>query len=520
LSLYSKARVARGLAALAAVSAATAAVAVSTSSAASGRPATAGGVYTLALSPPQGAINPLVTADLNAMYIVGLANAQLVNESDTGALVPQLARSWSVSNNGLQWTFNLREAAKFSDGVNVTPDDVIYTFDNIIAPKSLSPAKSSFAGILSSVAQGPTNNSVVFTLSKPYSDFPYLLTGANTYVLPAGTVPADWVKDPIGAGQFILTKYTPGQSATFKKNPYYWDASAVKLSGVDAKFFSDSQSELLAFKSGEIDQINPVDVGASVLQALGKTAHRTVTAGYAKFDGIVFNVNDAPFNNVKVRQAVAWALNRSQIVKTVYSGDATVGNDLATFPDYGVQPQGVSHRNANAAKVKQLLAGVTTPITFTITTYQPGESVLAQLIQQQLDATGDFSVQLKLLTEAAYYASGAGTPWLTAPVTITDWADRLPTQLEGLLYAKGSSWNASKYANPTLDKLASEYESKTSTVNKQRIASQIGAIEWNDVPVIIPAFEKNTLIVSPKVAGDFPNGQNFSGGFDLRGVSL
>jgi peptide/nickel transport system substrate-binding protein len=513
--------VARGVAAIAAVSLASATLAVASSSAASPHSSKNSEIFNLALDQPAGTIDPETTADINAMFLVGLANSQLVIENTSGQLVPQLASSWAPSDKGLKWTFKLRSSDKYSNGKTVVPADVVSTFDSIIAKKSESPAKSSFAGILKSVAAG-SGDSVVFTLAQPYSDFPYLLTGANTNVLPAGTNANNWIHNPVGAGQFILKSYTAGQGATYVKNPYYWDASAVKLSGVSVKFFGSTSAEVAAFESGAIDEINPIDAGGSVIQEVASTKHRTETAGYSKFDGLVFNVTQAPLNNQDVRQAIAWALNRNQIVKDVYAGAAKIANDYATFPDYAVQPKGLTQRTANDAKVNQLIAasGVQKPVTFTITTYT-GEQTLATVIQQQLDATGDFKVSINAEPENTYYGgSNSTTPWLNAPVTLTDWADRLPTQFESLLYKTGAEWNASHYSNPTLDKLANEYEETTSTAKRQSIANQIGSIEYTQVPVVITAFEDNTLILSPKVQGNFTDGQNFDGGFDFRGISV
>jgi peptide/nickel transport system substrate-binding protein len=482
----------------------------------SGSAAASGGVYTLPLTPPDGNIDPLTTANYNAMFIVGLASAGLIEESTTGKLVPQLATSWAPAANKLSWTVALRQGTKFSNGKPLTANDVVSTFDAILSPSSQSPAKSSFSGIVKSVAASADGKSVVFTLDQPYSDFPYLLTGANTWILPAGFKDTNWINDPVGAGQFILEKYTPGQGVTYKKNPYYWDAAAVKVPGIDAKFFNDDQSEVLAFQSGEIDQITS---DPSIKAALGNS-YRQERAGYLKFDGLVFNVTKAPFNNVNVRQAVAWALNRSAIVQTAYSGNATIGNDYATFPDYGVQPKGLTSREQNLAKVKQLLGGKV--ISFTITSYQgnQGEQTLAELIQQQLNATGSFKVSLDLLTEAAYYASGSSTPWLNAPVTLTDWADRLPSQLYSFIYAPGAAWNASHYSNPQLTKLSSEYEETTDSATRQTLANQIAQIEWTDVPVIVAAFEESDVYLANNVQGTFPNGLQFNGGFDFRGISV
>ena len=495
--------------------------ATSTSSApssSSGSTATAaaasGGTYNIGLITPTAAINPLTTTQYDTMYAVGLASAQLIIENPDGTLEPQLASSWSQAASKLSWTFNLRPNLKFSNGQPLTAKDVVATFDSIISPSSQSPAQSSFAGILKSVTAGAGDTSVIFKLDEPYADFPYLLTGANTWILPAGFNASNWIHDPVGAGQFTLESYTPGEGITYKKNPYYWDASAVKLSGVNVTFYSSDSSELLAFQSGQIDQLNDVD--PAEIAALG-SSYRQEHAGFVKFDGLTFDVNKAPFNNVAVRQAVAWALDRSAIVKTVYGGEATIGDDYATFPDYAVQPTGITPRSQNLAEVKKLLGSQV--ISFTITTYTD-EQTYAQLIQQELDATGNFKVSLDVLTEAAYYANGSTSPWLAAPVTLTDWADRLPAQLYSLIYVASSGWSASHYSDAQLGSLVNQLEATSSATERQSLVNQIAQIEWTDVPVIIAAFEESDVYVSNSVQGNFPNGLQFSGGFDLRGITV
>ena len=509
-------RRAGGLAATAALALALSACASSSSGSAgasggSAAAAVSGGTYNIGLITPTGGINPLTTTQYDTMFAVGLASAQLVNTTGSGQLKPQLAASWKESADKLSWTFTLRPGLKFSNGQPLTAKDVVATFDSILSPSSQSPAASSFSGILKSVTGSGT--SVVFHLAEAYADFPYLLSGANTWILPAGFNAANWINDPVGAGQFALERYTAGQGITYKKNPYYWDAAAVKLSAVNVTFFSSDQSELLAFQSG---QVNQLDVDPTIASTLG-TSYRQVKSGYLKFDGLTFNVTKAPFNNVAVRQAVAWALNRQAIVQTAYAGQASVGNDVATFPDYKEQPTGLTQRTQNLSEVKKLLGGKV--ISFTITTYTD-EQTYAQLIQQQLDATGSFKVSLDVLTESAYYASDASSPWLSAPVTLTDWANRLPAQLYSLIYAKGSSWNASGYSNTQLGKLVNEYEAASSASDQQTLANQIATVEWTDVPVIVAAFEESDVYVSNAVQGSFPNGLQFSGGFDFRGITV
>jgi peptide/nickel transport system substrate-binding protein len=486
-----------------------------TSSSSASTPASAsaasGGTYNLGLITPTSGINPLTTTQYDTMFVVGLASAQLVNANASGQLKPQLASSWTQAADKLSWTFTLRPGLKFSNGQPLTAKDVVSTFDAILSPTSQSPAASSFSGILKSVTGSGT--SVVFHLAQPYADFPYLLTGANTWILPAGTNASNWINDPVGAGQFTLEKYTAGQGITYKKNPNYWDASAVNLAGVNVTFYSSDQSELLAFQSGQIDQIDSDPAAVAVLGS----KYRQQQAGFVKFDGLTFNVTKAPFDNVAVRQAVAWALNRAAIVQTVYAGKATVGNDFATFPDYSVQPQGVTARSQNLAEVKKLLGNQV--ISFTITTYTD-EQTYAQLIQQQLDATGNFKVSLDVMPEAAYYANGATSPWLAAPVTLTDWADRLPAQLYSLIYVASSGWSASRYSSTQLGTLVNQFEATESSTQRQTLANQIATIEWTDVPVVIAAFEESDVYLGNAVQGTFPNGLQFSGGFDFRGITV
>jgi peptide/nickel transport system substrate-binding protein len=483
----------------------------SSASAQASASAVSGGTYNIGLITPTAGIDPLTTTQYDTMFAVGLASAQLVNTNASGQLKPQLASSWTQAGNKLSWTFTLRPGLKFSNGQPLTATDVVSTFNDILSPSSQSPAASSFTGILKSVTGSGT--SVVFHLDVPYADFPYLLSGANTWILPAGFKATNWINDPVGAGQFILEKYTSGQGITYKKNPYYWDASAVKLAGVNVTFYSSDQSELLAFQSGQIDQIDSDPAAASTLG----TSYRQLRSGFVKFDGLTFNVDKAPFNNVAVRQAVAWALDRSAIVKTVYAGEATIGNDFATFPDYSVQPQGLTARSQNLSEVKKLLGSQV--VSFTITTYTD-EQTYAQLIQQQLDATGNFKVSLDVLPEAAYYANGSTSPWLAAPVTLTDWAERLPAQLYSLIYVASSGWSASHYSNTQLGTLVNQFEATSSATQRQTLANQIATIEWTDVPVVIAAFEESDVYLGKAVQGSFPNGLQFSGGFDFRGITV
>lgn len=470
------------------------------------------GVYRIPITDPGGDIDPLTVSDANAMLLTGLASEGLISLDAKGNLVPRLATAWKPAADGLSWNVELRKGAKFNDGSPVTAKDVAATFTTIITPDSKSPGKSSFEGILSSVAESPDGSGVVFTLARPFSDFPRLLTGANTAILPAGYKAGDWLKHPIGAGQFVLDKYTVGQGATFSRNPDYWDAEDVKISGVELKVYADTQAELLAFQAGEIDRIPET---SDVLAAVKTSDYNEISSGFNKFDGIFLNQSVAPFDDPKVREAVAWAIDRKALVKSVYAGNAVVANDTAYFPDYPVQPEGLIQRDKDPDKVAALLGDRT--VEFTITT---DNKLYGEVLQQQLNAVKGFKVGLNVLTGAQYYADGANSPWLNAPLTVTNWAVRAPSQYISLIFTTGAAWNASHYSNPSIEAASAEYDKAIDAKAKQDLVNKIAKTQWDDLAVIVPAFSKAKVLQNKRVHGEFPGALDFYSGYSFNGITI
>jgi peptide/nickel transport system substrate-binding protein len=471
-------------------------------------------IYRVPISDPGGDIDPLTVSDYNAMLIAGLASEGLVSIDAKGKLFPRLATSWEPSEDGLTWTVKLREGAEFNDGTPVTAKDVVSTFETITGPDSTSPGKSSFTGILSGVAPTADGSAVDFTLARPFSDFPRLLAGANTAILPAGYTPGDWLKHPVGAGQFVLDSYTVGESAKFTKNPKYWDAKDIKVDGVELKVYADPQAALLAFQAGEVDRIA---LSPDVRAAVDVSKYNTISAGYNKFDGIFLNQSVAPFNDPTVRQAVAWAIDRKKLIEKVYDGTADVANDALYFPDYDIQPKGLEQREQDLTKVAELLDGRTVSFTITIATEN---QLYGEVLQQQLNAVPGFDVKLDVLTSAQYYADGADSPWLNAPLTVTNWAARVPSQYIGLIFTTGADWNASHYSNPELEALSASYDATTDQGERQKLADQIAAIQWKDLAVIVPAFTRAEVLQDKRVQGQFKGALDFPAGFSFAGISI
>ncbi|WEK60916.1 MAG: ABC transporter substrate-binding protein [Candidatus Microbacterium colombiense] len=479
-------------------------------------PATTGGeageaIYRIGISDPGAELDPLTVADSDAQLITGLVTEQLVSFTADGEALPRLATEWAASDDGLSWTFTLRDGALFNDGTPVTSADVVATFDAIIGDDSISPAKSAFTGILDSVA-ADGDTTVVFTLVRPFSDFPRLIAGNNTGILPADYEPGAWLKNPVGAGQFVLEDYTVGESITYAKNPDYWNADQIDLDGVELTIYKDPQATALAFQAGEIDRIN---VSPDVLATVNADDYDTLSAGYSYFYGIHLDVTKAPFDDVTIREALAWAVDRQGIVDNVYGGTAAVGDDYPVLPDYLPQPLDVPQREQDLDKVAELLDG--REVSFTITT---SFQLFGEVLQQQLNAIDGFDVTLDVLSDEQYYAEGADSPWLNAPLTITSWGKRVPSQYYGLFYATGAAWNASNFTDADLEKKVAAFDATTDDGERQQLITEIAQEQWDQVPTIIPALARSEVLQNKRVTGEFVAPLDFWAGYNFAGISV
>ncbi|MDR0849674.1 MAG: ABC transporter substrate-binding protein [Propionibacteriaceae bacterium] len=464
-----------------------------------------GGVLVTSAVDPGSDIDPVTVSSSGGTAVVDTVGEKLILIDADNKPAPRLATEWSVGTDNLTWTVKIRSGVKFNDGTPLTPADVAATFNRLIAADSTSPAKGALRIVKEVTVNG---DSVDFVLSQPFSDFPVLLAGSNTQILPASYKVGTWTQSFVGTGAFEVESYHPGQQVTFTRNPDYWNPDVVYLDGIELKFFKDSQARVLALQSGEIDGLFGEPVPAALTSALNPNDYTIQTIPGSGFSALVFRVDQAPVDDVKVRQAIAWALDREAIIETAFGGNAALGNDTIYSPLFPVRPQGLEQRDVNLGKVKELLGDKV--IEFAITT-SPSEESYATVIQQQLNATGNFKVTLDILSNDAYYADGEDSPWLNAPVTLTYWAGRpSPSQFINYIYRAGSGWNASKYSNPALEKLSDQYDATVDPTERQKIVDQIGKIQWEDVPVVIVGFSSYQQFLAKGVHVDITSGDAFT----------
>ncbi|HEY5474964.1 MAG TPA: ABC transporter substrate-binding protein, partial [Candidatus Limnocylindrales bacterium] len=303
-------------------------------------------------------------------------------------LRPVLAESWSSDQTGKAWTFKLRQGVTFNDGSPFGADDVVATFERLVDPKSGSAALSVLGGILSLGGTKKVDDATVaFNLDKPFADFPALVSSSNynAVILPRN-YGGKFLKTPVGTGPFTLTKYTAKQNSTFAKNPTYWQKGLPYLDGLMFKFAADDAAASLALQAGDVDMQCQTPFQGSQALFVGPKLNVAEVPSTGMRE-VFMRVDKEPFSDKRVRQAVAYSLDRPAILQALFGGRGTVGNDTVFSSLYPKAPQ-LLQRAQNYAKAKQLLtdAGHPDGLTITLTTEQYLEvPQYAQLIKAQCE---------------------------------------------------------------------------------------------------------------------------------------
>jgi peptide/nickel transport system substrate-binding protein len=459
---------------------------------------------------PAAAINPITIADNGGLEMLCQVGDFLIFDN-TGRpgphLLPSLATSWKPNGDGSVWTFKLRQGVKFHNGQPMTADDVVYTMQQQCDPKNAANALSVFGGILSpSGVKKVDSSTVAFHLNQPIGSFPYLVSSDNynSIIVPKGTDFAKWQKTMIGTGAFKLKSYTQNVGANFVANPDYWGPKP-KLAGSAWTFYQSQSPMILALQGGQVDMISALSqAGATAL--FNSSSYKIVTIHASLHRELSMRTDQPPFNDARVRQAMALTVDRPGMVKALLAGFGTPGNDSPFAPIFASTDKSVAQRTLDLTKAKQLMsaAGHSSGINATMFTEQFQEiPQLAQAFAAGAKKAG-ININLKVETQAAYYgkATFGNSDWLDGQMSLVDYGCRgVPnTVLQATLTSKGV-WNAAHFKNPQLDSLYKQFVAAVDLTTQTKLAGQMQTLLLNETPLIIPYFEDELNATTPNVNG-------------------
>jgi peptide/nickel transport system substrate-binding protein len=458
--------------------------------------------------PPAGIIEPLVFSDAGRISVGSIAGEFLTRTLGNGKLQPELAVSWTPNANATTWTAKLRKNVRFQTGKTMTAADVVATFKRLTDPKGPSQALSAFKGVLvpDGVKKGADDLTVVFELENPTASFPYLISSTtyNAIVLPADYQYNSFVTKPQGTGAYMLTAFNPGVSATYQRFTGWWGGKAP-MAGVDATIYNSNAALDAALIGGTIQLVNFASLGAD-RGLFNNPKVQIFRAPGAAHIQVPMRVDIAPFNDARIRQAIALTVNRPQTVTTLYGQYADLGNDNPYAPIYS-QTVPLPQRNIDIKKAKQLMAAAKSK-GFTVNGAVEQADVIPGLAAILNQSVKEIGIDLKgtLMTDSVYFngtlGANASAPWLNAPITMTGWGHRsIPNVYLTAALMTGGIWNAAHYSNKKFDSLARSYLGAIALSDQRKYAQQIEQLLLNDTPVMWFAFANQIRAGTQNVRG-------------------
>jgi peptide/nickel transport system substrate-binding protein len=466
-----------------------------------------GGTMRIATQMPSAAVNPLTVADAGGLCMLNQTGEFLIfDNNEKLALQPMLATSWKASSHGTVWTFKLRKGVHFHNGKPMTSADVVYTFQQLANSANASNALSTFQGVLSpSGIKAVGSHEVQFHLEAPNGNFPYLVSSDNynAIIVPEGTDYAKWQSTFIGTGAFKLGSYTQGVGATFVANKSHWGA-APYLNGTSFKFYASQSPQILALEGGDVDVITQfVPYGAT--QLLHNANYTVIQLTSSNHRELSMRCDQPPFNDPRVRQAVAYTLNRPGMVHALLSGYGNVANDYPFAPSF---PSSVAltARAQDIAMAKHLLKEAGHPHGFSTSLkteiYQEIPQ-LAQIIKQNAARAG-INISLTIESQGAYYgkATFGNSDWLDGSMSLVDYGSRgVPNVFLNAPLVSAGPWNAAHFKNPTYDRLVKEYVASVDLSSQRKIATKIEKLLLKKTPIVYPYWIDGLTASTRHVAG-------------------
>ena len=364
-----------------------------------------GGTLVVAAGDP-GPLNPAITSSGQAHPVTGQIFNGLIRLDRYFEPKPDLARSWTVSEDGKTYTFNLAPNVRWHDGRPFTSADVKFTYEQVLL--KLHPRTRTLAEFIAGVS-APSRNVVVFRLNRRYAPFLTWLDEDNGAILPRhlyeGTDPLTNPVNlrPVGTGPFKFESYTPGDRVVLVRNPSYFKPGLPRLDRVIFRNIPSAQAAQ-AFEAGEVD-LFMFPSGPDALRFLnrpGITVTERGREGFARVVPLILNVRRSPFDDVRVRRAIAWALDTEFIARTAYAGVLRAATSpLTRFIPWAFTSK-VQRYTHNPARANAILDEVGlrrdgNGVRFrTSLIFDVGFARQAELIKAQLGAVG-IVVDLKLM---------------------------------------------------------------------------------------------------------------------------
>ena len=273
-----------------------------------------------------------------------------------GAIEPALAESWEIAPDGLSWVFHLHDGVTFHDGTPFTAEDVVFSFDRAMAEGSLNAQKQLFDGINEVTAIDDTT--VEIGLDAPKGSLLFNLAWGDAVIVSPATAEGNATK-PVGTGPFRFASWTQGDRIELERNPDYWGAPA-QLDRVSFRFIADPTAAFAAMMAGDVDYFPNFPAPENLAQFSADPRFQVLIGSTEGETILAINNARPPFDDVRVREALAHAIDRKAIIDGAMFGYGTpIGSHFAPHNPAYENLTGLSPHDPERAKALLAEAGVT-----------------------------------------------------------------------------------------------------------------------------------------------------------------
>ncbi len=454
-------------------------------------------------TPPSASIHEEATVSV-AVPFMSIYNNLVVfdqnapkNSLDT--IVPDLATSWETKDDGRKLVFRTRDGVKWHDGQPFSAADVACTFDLILSPDKLrrNPRSAWYGNVEKVTADSPSE--VTFHLKRPQPSLLALLASGYTPIYPCHVPAADMRRKPVGTGPFKLAEFRMNEGIKLVKNQDYWKPGRPYLDAIEFSIIPDRSTRMLSFVAGKFDMTFPSDVTVPLLKNIKRDAPQAqcTMRESGVSTNLIVNREVAPFDNPKVRRAMALTLDRDAFIRILSEGEGKMGGALLPPPEgvwglpeeklKGLIGYGDVEKSREEARALMKEAGYGPDkrlklkvSTRNIATFKdPAVILIDQLKQIWIDA------ELEIIDTSVYYNRVFKKDYVVA-LNLTGSAVDDPdvTLFEG--YACGSLRNYNNYCNPEMTKLFEAQSRETDRRKRQEMVWEIDRKLQEDVarPII------------------------------------
>jgi peptide/nickel transport system substrate-binding protein len=438
----------------------------------------------------------------------GATGNSLTEMNAKGEIEPDLAESFEPGDDAKKWIFTIRKGVTFHDGKTVTADDVIASYRHHMGPDSKSAAKSILTAVTDIKADG---DKVIFTLDAGNADFPFLASDYHTPIMPAKDGKVDW-QSGIRTGPFKLVKFEPGVSAKMVRNENFY--KPVWFDEFEMVCIPDVAARTAALTAGEVHYMDRCDLKTLDLVQATPGVKITEVTGYGHYV-IPMNTTVAPFNDVNVRLALKYAIDRKAIVDKVFYGHGTPGNDNPIAPtiQFAIDPQPRHDYDPEKAKSYLKKAGLDSlKVDLSTADAAYAGAVDAAVLYKDSAAAAGIDINVIREPDDGYWDN----VWMKKPWCMSYWNGR-PTAdwMFATAYADDAAWNDAFWKHPKFNELLKAARSETDQKKRAEMYAEMQQIQADDGGNVVIMFNNYVSAHSDKLAhGDL------AANWDIDGMKI